>query len=499
MFDTSLTYRTPTLESCEAEKLHLSGRIQGHGALLVVSEADHRITHVSSNCESMLGIPVDQLLGTLLSSHIFYTAEFEAAFASPMNEQTFIANVLLPSGSHLDVTLIRNVGCVLVEWERVHVALRPIAIHQMHRTMVRAPSHKEDIQSYHQSLIGHVRQITEMDRVMIYRFREDWTGEVIAEACSSNLGSYMDMRFPAGDIPEIARRLYLQNPYRMIPDVEGAVYPVWSHEMTPPDLTWSDLRSVSPMHLEYMRNMGVRASFSVPIVITGKLWGLVACHHYAGPHLFSLDQRHACVTLVAAYSLGLASYLASGHLQILDSMDRRIQLAVHPLVGVSDPLDSLAASGMALAGLVNAEGFAMAMDDRAAISGIGPDLAGLGVIDDWFLNHHDEASVALERMDTIFAEHPAVGQSSCGMLATKVWTAGRGWLRFYWFRQAETQHITWAGNPDKPSAENAAATRLSPRRSFEKWVEVRTGRCREWTGDEKLMVAKFRSTAGRML
>ncbi len=499
MFDTSLTLSQVTLASCESEKLHLSGRIQGHGALIVVSDSDRLITHASANCESVIGCPVSLLLGTSLASQAFYTPDFEEAFALPLNEQMFIANVVTFHGAHLDVTFIRNAGSVLIEWEPAHTSLLPIAIHQMHRTMVRAPSHKDDINVYHNTLIGHIRQITGMDRVMVYRFREDWAGEVVAESFAGDRGSYMDLRFPATDIPEIARKLYVQNPYRMIPDIAAPVFPVWSTGGEPPDLTWSDLRSVSPMHLEYMRNMGVKASFSLPIVITGKLWGLVACHHYDGPNLLGQDQRHACVTLVTAYSLGLANYLASAHLQALDSMDRRIQVSIQPLVGVSNPLDSLAASGMALAGLVNAEGFAMAIDEEAAISGSGPDLAGLAVIDDWFLNHHDDASATLERMNDVFTGYPEVGPSSCGVLAVKIWTAGRGWLRFYWFRQAEIQHITWAGNPDKPQAENAAATHLSPRRSFEKWVETRTGYCREWTADEKLIAAKFRSTVGRML
>jgi chemotaxis family two-component system sensor kinase Cph1 len=499
MLDTSRTYADATLASCESEQLHLSGRIQDFGALLVVSLETRCVTHVSANAPTLLGLSPRSLLGATLSALDLYTPEFDSAFDLEAGAQTLVANVMLGKHQHLNVTLIRTLTALLMEWEPAEPQARPIAIHQMHRNMVRAPSHQEGAEPYYETLVNHVQHITGMDRVMIYRFRDDWTGEVVAERVGGEYGSYMGMRFPAGDIPEIARKLYLQNPYRMIPDVSAAVHPVYSLQAEPPDLSASDLRSVSPMHLQYMENMGVRASFSVPICIMGKLWGLVACHHYQGAKRLSQDQRHACVTLVAAFSLGLASYFAGMHLQTLDSMDRRIQLALQAFVGLTNPLDGVGAFGPALADLVRADGFAMAIDEEAAISGCGPDLEGLSVIDDWFLNHADDYSVSMESMAERFEARPEVCKASCGLLAFKIWTSNRGWLRFYWFRQQETQQITWAGNPDKPRAENSAAPHLSPRRSFEKWVETRTGFCREWLADEKLMAAKFRSTAGRML
>lgn len=499
MRDTSRTHAHATLDSCESEQLHLSGRIQDYGALMVVCRDTRCITHMSGNCEALLGISPSECLGSKLEDLSFFTPEFAQAFELEEGAQTVVANAWQCREAHFDATLICSRGCLLVEWEPAVSSVQPIAIHQMHRSMVRAPSHKDGLLVYYGTLVGHIRHITGMDRVMVYRFRDDWAGEVVAEAVDKGYGSYMDMRFPAGDIPEIARKLYLQNPYRMIPDTRSPPHPVYGLDPEPPDLGATDLRSVSPMHLQYMENMGVRASFSVPICIMGKLWGLVACHHYQGPLRLSSDQRLACVTLVAAFSLGLASCLAGMHLQTLDSMDRRIQLALQALVGLTNPLDGIGASGQMLAELVQADGFAMAIHEEAAISGLGPDLEGLSVVDDWFLNHCDDYSVSMESLGERFAEHPHVLKAACGLLAVKIWTLHRGWLRFYWFRQAETQHIAWAGNPDKPKIENSAAPHLSPRRSFEKWVETRTGFCREWTTDERLMVSKFRSTAGRLL
>ena len=499
MFDTSHTHGTVTLTSCESEQLHLSGRIQGHGVLLAVSVNSQCVTHASANCEAEWGLAPETLLGVALANLPLYQPEFDAAYDLAPSTQLVVANVALPQGGHWDVTLTRTADTLLLEWEKNDPEIKPIAIHQMHRTLVRPPSHKEDIARYYDMLVAYFREITGMDRVMIYRFREDWSGEVMAEGVSGDRGSYKDMRFPASDIPAIARALYLQNPYRMIPDVDGPVFPLWAQTAEPPDLTWSDLRSVSPMHLSYMRNMGVRASFSVPIVIMGKLWGLIVCHHYEGPCLLSQDQRHGCVTLGAAFSLGLASYLAGIRLQIMDGMDRRIQAALQAFVGLNNPLEGMGDADMPITALIKSDGFALAIDDHAAISGQGPSLEGLGVMDDWFLNHNEATFISMERLADVFAAYPEVCMVSCGVLAVKIWTASRGWLRFYWFRQAEAQEITWAGNPDKPQAENTSAAALSPRRSFEKWIEIRTGYCREWTPDEKLMAAKFRNTAGRLL
>jgi chemotaxis family two-component system sensor kinase Cph1 len=499
MHDTSSAYSAATLTSCESEKLHLSGRIQSFGALMVLSPQSRTITHLSANCEEMLGISVERTLGCALTVLPFYTADLEQGFALEPGTQQLIVNISLHDELHLDVNLIMTSTALLLEWEPTAPEVRPIAIHQMHKSLVRPPSHKEGLDNYLDLLVSHVRTTTGMDRVMVYRFRDDWAGEVIAESVDASFGSYKDMRFPAGDIPEIARKLYVQNPYRMIPDAKAPMLPVLSIQVDPPDLSASDLRSVSPMHLQYMDNMGVRASFSVPICVMGRLWGLVTCHHYQSAKLLSLDQRQACGTLVAAFSLGISSHLAGIHLQTIDSMDRRIQSALQSFVGISNPLEGVGSSGLALAGLVNADGFAMAIGEEATISGHGPALDGLSVIDEWFLHHSDEYIAALDTLTHQFPANPEVSQFSCGLLAVKVWNVGRGWLRFYWFRQAETQHITWAGNPDKPRAENSAVPYLSPRRSFEKWVEERTGYCREWTSDEKVMVARFRSTAGRLL
>ncbi|MBK7416290.1 MAG: GAF domain-containing protein [Dechloromonas sp.] len=142
---------------------------------------------------------------------------------------------------------------------------------------LKTPGNAAELTAHHQALLLGVREITGFDRVMLYHFHDDFSGEVIAEEAREGLGSYMGLRFPASDIPAIARRIYLVNPWRSIPDIETPISAVLGEGVS--NLTNSLLRSVSPVHLKYLEHMGVRASFSLPVKVGGKLWGLVACHH----------------------------------------------------------------------------------------------------------------------------------------------------------------------------------------------------------------------------
>ncbi|MDH4449569.1 MAG: GAF domain-containing protein [Rhodoferax sp.] len=498
MKDTSQSRAHIRLDNCEAEELHLSGRIQGHGALLVVDLESRLITHASANCPDVLGLEVDALVSAPLFSMGFYTPEIMSGFSLLEGCQLHVATVQVDVGRHLDLTLIRTAHALLMEWQPVQPLAKPVAIFQMQRSLARAPSHKEALLPYFNTLVQQTQQVSGLDRVMLYRFRSDWTGVVEAEACEPRWGSYLGLRFPAADIPKVARDLYMQTPFRMIPDVDAPTHGLWSLDDDPPDLSLSELRSVSPMHLEYLHNMGVRASFSVPVVVGEKLWGLVACHHYQGALRLSHDQRQACVSMAGAFSLGLASYVSGKHLQLLDSLDRRIDQLVQVVSTWAELFDSVPLAGEQWAACVDADGFALALDDRATLFGATPSLEGLGVIDEWFLNACDDVAIARESMPPEWRELPHLMALDGGLQAAKVWHVQQGWLRLYWFRHSEVQRITWAGQPDKPAAEDARAASLSPRRSFERWVETRTGHCAEWTSAEKLLVTKIRTVMGRM-
>lgn len=491
MHDTSLHAQHTTLTDCESERLHLSGKIQGFGALIVVRLSDWIITHASDNADSFLGSGIDQCLGTDVRTAGFWSSGWADRIPQTHGERTELMH-----GPWV-FTFIRSGDYLLIECEPIGPVSPPIPIHQLHRSLIRPPNTADELTAYQETLVQHLLAVTGMNRVMVYRFRDDWSGEVITEATDRPLGSYMGLRFPAGDIPAIARKLYEQNPIRTIPDVEGPEYAIRSLIPEAPDLSFSDLRSVSPMHQMYLRNMGVAASLSLPVLIGGQLWGLVVGHSYAGPCLLSHDQRHCAVLLANAYALGLANYRAAESLRLVDSVDRRVHAALQPMLQADHPFDAFHNCAHALQQLMEADAVAVAMEDRAALAGEGLNLDALADFDRWFVEEYEDYLLMSHRLTEFGVQSFAVATLFAGVLAVRAWSAQRGWLRFYWFRLSESQQITWAGHPDKPR--EAASAALSPRRSFEKWVEIRHGSSREWTSAHRLSALRVRAVAGRSL
>ncbi len=480
-------------QECEAEQLHLSGAIQSFGAMLCLEEQSGLVTHASANLAEFIGIAPGDLLGrSLAECNLLPPSALENLPVNP--GQTLSVSL----HNHMDALLIRGNNCLLLEIERCTITPLPIPLHHYQRPLMYAPRDSNELIEYHHVLLQAFRELTGYERCMAYQFHEDWSGKVIAEVTASGMGSYLGMHFPASDIPAIARNLYLINPARMIPDASAPVIPLLSHNAEPPDLTWSNLRSVSPVHLQYLQNMGVCASFSVPIRIGGTLWGMVACHNQT-PLTLSSDQRDTCVALCNAYALGLSSHIASRRLQMLDSLDRRVDKIMEALSKHTDPLDGIESNSRVLMEALAAQGFAMAVKDNVVIAGNGPDLDGIAEIDNWFLNGCRELLYSTDHLSEVTELPAELLASVSGMMAIKARSPRSGWVRFYWFRPAEPQEITWAGNPNKPITENAGAIALSPRRSFERWVETRMDYSRAWSGEDKLVASKFRSSLLRWL
>jgi light-regulated signal transduction histidine kinase (bacteriophytochrome) len=486
------------IQGCEAEKLHLSGAIQPFGALLRLDAATLCVTHISANLVEWLGPAAHQLLGQPIDSSGWLSrAAFENLPAKP-GSSIALARLFNCSAGAVDAVIIRADDAILVELECNKQGAESILFHHFQRPLLTVPADEEGLQRLHDTLLAAFRNITGYDRVMLYRFHEDWSGEVIAEASNPTLGSYLGLHFPASDIPAIARNLYMLNPARLIPDINAAPVPLVGNDAGLPDLTRSGLRSVSPVHLQYLAHMGVGASFSVPIRVANRLWGLVACHHLTA-RMLAHDQRQACVSLTNAYALSMTSHFASRRLQVIDSLDRRIDRVLEVLASFKDPLDGIEPNAGLLMDVLDAQGFAMAVGDDVVISGAGPDTEGMSLIDGWFLDECKESIASTSRLETLFPGQLHILAVASGMVAVKARSPRSGWVRFYWFRPAEPQEVAWAGNPNKPLVENAGVVMLSPRRSFERWVEIKNGYSRPWNSEEKMTAAKFRNTLLRWL
>lgn len=484
--------RSRLTAGCEAEQLHLSGAIQNFGALLIV-DSTNTITHASANIEHFLGLPAGQLPGSLLSAALpWLQMHVDTGRSCQKTGQHLLIPRIHAIGERwLDAWLVCDEQQTLVELQPAS-GNAPLPVHRLQLPLLRAPSDQQGVKAYHDALLAGIQEATGFERVMIYHFHEDFSGDVIAERTCNPVGSYLGLRFPASDIPAIARRLYLITPWRAIPDAKAPSCPVIGP--TTPDLTHALLRSVSPLHLLYLENMGVRASFSLPIRIARQLWGLIACHH-SQPLQLDAAACQTAASLAQAYAMGLGTWLAQQRMQLLDTLARRIERITSPVNRHCPLLDTLAGQMPALLDLLPADGLAIVQDDDFASLGATPTAATLADIENW-LPTQEEAVV----MSNGFADmHPALAEALAplaGVAAIRLQAprqAGGKGLRIYWFRLEEPQEIAWAGNPDKPQAENSQVDQLAPRRSFERWVEIRRGVCRPWNNQDRLHCIHLRN------
>lgn len=481
---------------CEQEPLAHSGAIQPHGVLLQISRDTGRILRVSANSQAYLDQTPERLLAgdglawleqlgiarDGLPPHPGQRREYHAVYSGPAGE--------------LDLLAIANDQGWLIELEPVTDQRFDLAAARDAQTrLLRAPDGEAAMRVLQDDLVEVMRGLIGFDRVMLYRFHPDWSGEVVAESRSDVYGSYLGLRFPASDIPAIARQLYTLTPYRHIPDVAGQAVRLLGEGGTDVDLTWSDLRSVSPVHLQYLRNMRVGASFSVSILLAGQLWGLIACHHPV-PRLLPLGVRGLCAELASGFMLALNAYQAGQRIRLHDQAHGLVDEFLEPLRQRGDLTETVAAHHQELLDLAQASGGALIVGDDLLLYGDAPDAGALDRIDRCFMERsHDNVFSS----DHLTALLPGDAIPGCaGLLAIRFKsTRGGAWIRLYWFRPEEPGEVTWAGNPHKPVELSPSGMRFSPRYSFEKWVEIRRGYSAPWSSRDILAATLLRAQLPR--
>ncbi len=473
----------PYIDECEKEALHLSGAIQAHGALLV---ADERlsISHFSANIHDFLptdmaialGAPLPQPLRDIVGEIGPDTGsrqQFEAALVVGRGA----LDVVVSRGRQQQLVIELTAACPAQPPAAAFTGLLPVAgVSQLDQQRL--------------ALLVEVGTLTGFERVMYYRFLEDGDGEVLAEARQEGVrGSYFGLRFPASDIPQIARVLYQQNPWRLIADAQAGPVPILGRDGLAPDLGYSDLRSVSPVHALYLSNMGVGASLSFPIVVGGRLWGLIACHN-AQPREVGLAELSLAAKEVHAHTLALASHFAQHRMQLLDGLVRRFSEARAMVHEAGDIVAAWPRLGPWLAAEFAADGAQLCLNEGQVDWGEGLEPEVLACVDVHFLEQQIDPVWLVESLSRQVPDFPL--SQVAGVLAVKAKTADGQLLRVYLTRQEHIHEVAWGGNPDKPVERHDGVYGIAPRRSFEKWVEKRMGRCRPWDNEARLLGLKLR-------
>lgn len=496
------------LDNCAREPIHVPGLVQPRGVLLAVRESDGTVLQASASAERLLGVSPHDLLGEHLAAALgpdparrvlaHASAGAELADRNPLT--------LRLDGFPRDVDAVLHrpplpddgpgsEPVLVVELEAATGA-RPLTFPNTYLSVRRALRDLEraaTLEELYDDAARHVRELTKFDRVMIYRFDAAYNGEVVAEARRDDLNSFFGLHYPASDIPPQARALYEKNWIRLIADVDyepSAIVPtVLATTGAPLDLTYSTLRSVSPIHLEYLRNMGVRASMSISLLREGRLWGLIACHHYAGPHEPPFEVRTAAEFLGSALSVRLVSQAETER----DAEVRRAESVLAHLA--ADSRDEAAPLGTAitrsgwLRRLVRADGAVVVAEGRLTSVGNVPDDDACRALVAWVLSHGEEL-VSTDRLAHDVPELAALMPDVAGVLGI-VLPEGQVVL---WVRDEVLRHVDWGGDPHNKAIarREGGDVRLSPRKSFERWREVVRGHSRPWTSDQTDFAAALR-------
>ncbi|RYG17410.1 GAF domain-containing protein, partial [bacterium] len=320
--------RNVDLSTCDREPIHIPGSIQPHGVLFALEEETMSVLQVSENVADFFGSKAADVLGRSIGELLSGSRERDLRAALP--KLVAAEPILLMSfehgGGELNVVGHRSDGVIVVELEPADPIATEGIPHDLHSIVAAFIAKVQGVPTVPElgKLVAtEVRQVTGFDRVLVYRFDEDGTGIVVAEDRNEAFPSLQDHRFPASDVPKQARELYRLNRLRIIPNAgyrPSTIVPT-ANPVTgrPLDLSFSTLRSVSPIHVEYLKNMGTEASMSVSVLLEGQLWGLISCHH-ATPREVPFEARAACDLLAQVFSLQIASRARAA------DVERRVEL-----------------------------------------------------------------------------------------------------------------------------------------------------------------------------
>jgi chemotaxis family two-component system sensor kinase Cph1 len=479
------------LRDCASEPIHLIPSIQSHAALIVINEAHpFQVLQVSENISGIFKIEPDCLLGAnlvdCLASEV--VEKLEQVLKKTQTQKT-VFDYLPCLQSPNDILLLhayRSSESVVMEIEQLSISevIQHLQVNEINNeNLFAGPSLEFD--KFIQLVPDIVRKVTGFDRVMVYRFDADWNGEVIAEAREDGMDSFLGLHFPAADIPEQARRLYQLNPIRGVIDIDAVpvkIIPTTNPQTGQPlDMSFSAVRSLSPIHMEYLRNLGVQATVSISLKQNDRLWGLIACHHRT-PKRLSVAMRQIVLYLHELVSDRLTAYQ---NLKIQSLWAQQYQICAKLLkILPTEPLEFVVKNILTeLNLLINSCGVIISIGGHRYCHGEVPNDTSLPMLFDWL---SDQTSTSFISTEHLCKEIPAwgkCGESIAGVLATPPCASMADSI--IWFRKSKDKTINWAGNYSEGLVRNdAGGFRLTPRKSFRIWQQTFENRSEPWAIQE---------------
>ena len=470
------------LSNCESEPVHIPGRLQTFSAILGFDSQTNHVTHMSENVASLSVVPLANVLGSNIESvlgdrEVMHAIRGTLGLPTISQQRELIGLFKLGEDRTACNIAVHVSGgtCVLELEPQDALAIRSSDSIQQIREMLTILMTGQSVNGLMDVGVNVVRRITGFDRVMAYQFLPSLDGEVVAEAVSPGLTPYLGLRYPASDIPAQVRSLMLQIPYRMIADVHDPHTPLISADQTPLDMSLCHSRGVSPIHLEYLRNMGVAASVNLPIIVRGELWGLFALHH-CRPRKISPDQRTIGELFSQLFSIQLQQKLEKEILSQRKRVDSTRTALRENELPIEQAVEQL---WQDLVGIVQADGIAIVRGEAIHCYGDTPEASVVRQLTEL----SEEDTFAIDSFSSLSIELGGSMRKSAGVLQlnTGASRGSMGGMRMLFFRNEVVHQVRWAGEPEKRIEFGPNGPRLHPRASFAEYVQTIKGKCQHWT------------------
>ncbi|MFM0593098.1 ATP-binding protein [Paraburkholderia dilworthii] len=509
MADLTSSVSSSLEDNCAREPIHIPGGIQPHGFLFSLA-ADGTVLQVSANIAAITGMPPERALGAPAAQLVgdAWAARIVEALGTHQEDglPLYLGSMSDPrarragmQASHeadtpdtpFAVIVHRHQDIAIVELEPARGTLDVFSsMYPLVRTFINRLQEVDGVDGLAQLAADEVQRITGFGRTLVYNFDEAGSGHVIAEHLEPGYASYLGQRFPGSDIPAQARALYVRNRIRLIADANYQAAPLVPplHPSTgrPTDLTYASLRSVSPVHVQYMKNMGTLSSMSMSIVVRGKLWGLISCHHDSA-RVPPFEVRSACEHIAQVLSLQIEAKEAHAESEYRLALRRTLARSLAAMANTDSFADALVNAPKDLLGLTASDGAAIIFDGRILLVGATPPEAAVATLVEWLDTQVDNtfATDSLATACPVLPAHP----DYAGLLAVSISKLFRNYV--LWFREEVVQTIQWAGDPRAKLA--GLADSLSPRKSFDVWTDTVRGHSLAWRPAELEIALEFRT------
>ncbi|MEN9871417.1 MAG: hypothetical protein RLZZ171_2409, partial [Cyanobacteriota bacterium] len=482
MKDTSIKFANVTnLNELERQAIHTSSMIQPHGMILVLEEPNLNIVQATTNCHYAFGIEAQEMIGKTLEE-LFDPFQVDLIQKGVTQENLDFINptkmwVRKDGGEYaiFDGVFHRNKdGILILELEPAESqeSIPFLSFYHLAKASINQLQDSASLKDYCQIIVQEVRKVTGFDRVMLYKFDEDDHGAVVAEEKLDRLEPYLNLHFPASDIPKPARKLFSSNWIRLIPDAHAEPVELFPsnhpHGDRPVDLTLSILRSPYPCHLEYLHNMGVGASLTISLIENGKLWGLIACHHLT-PKYVPYELRKACEFLGRVIFSEIANRQESEDYDYRLKLDQMRSQIIDNMTQSENLVEALIKDESSLLDLAAATGAAVCLNGTWTMVGETPNEEALNFLVQWLYQSIDEEVFCTDSLAEVYPEADAYKNVASGLVAMAI--SRRNYV--LWFRPEVIQTVNWGGDPNHAyqTINSDRGLRLSPRKSFELWKE----------------------------